>query len=201
MKNISTILSIAALVLAGVVYFVQNREIRQLKKQVDVAKPVPASGGGGNFKIAYFDLDTLQSRYELMKDVKNEAVDRENQMNQELASEDRKNRLKIQEWQQKGNTMTQAEVENANQQLQQMQQQFASDKQDREQRLYKFEEDKRNDIRKRIEEFIRNYNKGKSFAYIIAYDNANSIIYNKDTLLNITNDLVDGLNAEYKKSK
>ncbi|HEV3414013.1 MAG TPA: OmpH family outer membrane protein [Puia sp.] len=201
MKNISTILSIAALVLAGVVYFVQNREIRQLKKQVDVAKPVSASGGGGNFKIAYFDLDTLQSRYELMKDVKNEAVDRENQMNQELASEDRKNRLKIQEWQQKGNTMTQAEVENANQQLQQMQQQFASDKQDREQRLYKFEEDKRNDIRKRIEEFIRNYNKGKSFAYIIAYDNANSIIYNKDTLLNITNDLVDGLNAEYKKSK
>ncbi len=38
-------------------------------------------------------------------------------------------------------------------------------------------------------------------AYIIAYDDANSFIYNKDTLYNITNDLVEGLNAEYKKPK
>jgi outer membrane protein len=200
MKYISTILSVMALALAGVIYFVQNHEIGELRKRVDGAKPV-ATSGGGNFKIAYFDLDTLQERYQFMKDVKSEAVDRENKMNQDLASEDRKNRLKIQEWQQKGNTMTQAEAENANQQLQVMQQQFNSDKQEAEQKLYKFEEDKRNEIRKRIEEFIRSYNKAKNFAYIIAYDNVNSIIYNKDTLLNITNELVDGLNAEYKKPK
>jgi outer membrane protein len=202
MKYTSTILSVAAVALVGVIFLVQNREIAQLKRQVDGSRQAPAGSGGGiTFKIAYFDLDTLQARYEFMKDVKNQAVDRENAMNQDLASLDRKNQQQIEEWRQKGNAMTQTEAEEANRKYQDMQQEFATHKQELEQKLYKFEEDKRNEIRKKIEDFIKDYNKGKSFAYIIAYDNANSIIYNKDTLYNITNDLVDGLNADYKKPK
>jgi outer membrane protein len=200
MKYISTILAAMALTWATVVYFVQGREVAGLRKQLDGAKSTSASGGTANFKIAYFDLDTLQARYEMMKDVKNEATDRENAMNQDLASRDRKNQLKIEEWRQRGNTMTQAEAEAANQQLQEMQQEFAKHKQDLEQDLYKFEEGKRNTIRKQIEDYIRDYNKQKNYSYIIAYD-GNSFIYNKDTVLNITDDLVNGLNAQYKKSK
>jgi outer membrane protein len=200
MKYISTIVSLVALGLVAVLYLAQNREITRLKKQLDGPKTAP-SGNSGSFKIAYFDLDTLQERYQLMKDAKNEDIAQTNEMNQDLASRDRRNQEKIQEWKQRGNTMTQAEVQDANQQLQQMQQEFANHKQELEQKLYKFEMDKRLEIRKKIEDFIQEYNKGKSYAYIIAYDNANSFIYNKDTLYNITNDLVEGLNASYKKPK
>jgi outer membrane protein len=201
MRNISTILSVVALVAAGSIYFVQNREIGQLKKRTDGTKPaLGSSDAGTNFKIAYFDLDTLQAHYEYMKDVKNQAIDKENDMNQSLASQDKKNQLQIEQWRQKGNAMTQAEAEEANQRYQQMQQDFASQKQQAEQTLIKFEEQERTKIRRRIEDFIREYNKQKNFAYIVAYD-ANSFIYNKDTLYNITNDLVEGLNAQYKKSK
>lgn len=201
MKYISTILSVIALAVAGVIFVVQSGEISQLKKQVAGSKAAGASGGGPNFKIAYFDLDTLQDRYEFMKDAKNQAIDRENAINQDLASRDKKNQQQIEEWRQKGNTMTQAEAEEANQKLQEMQQEFASHKQELEQGLYKFEEDKRDSIRKQIETFIKEYNKDKGYAYIIAYDNANSIIYNKDTLYNITNDLIQGLNASYASYK
>jgi outer membrane protein len=200
MKSISTILSVVALVAAGAVFFVQNREIGQLKKQAGAVKPPGGSGSGVNFKIAYFDLDTLQARYEYMKDVKNQASDQENKINQDLASLDRKNQQQIEAWRQKGNAMSQAEAEDANRKYQEMQQEFASHKQEQEQKLYKFEEEKRNEIRKRIEDFIREYNRQKNYSYIIAYD-ANSFIYNKDTLYNITNDLVEGLNLEYKKPK
>ena len=86
MKYISTILSIVALALIGVIFFTQKREIAQLKGQVIAAKGAGGSGVGGNFKIAYFDLDTLQARYEYMKDVKNQASDEENRINQDLAS-------------------------------------------------------------------------------------------------------------------
>jgi outer membrane protein len=201
MKYISIFLSVAALALVGVVFLAQNRQITQLKKQVDGSRQSAGSGGGVTFRIAYFDLDTLQARYELMKDVKNQAVDRENAINQDLASLDRKNQVQIEEWRQKGNAMTQAEAEDANRKYQEMQQEFASHKQELEQKLYKFQQDRLTEIRKKIEDFIKEYNKGKNFAYIIAYDDANSIIYNKDTLYNITSDLVEGLNAEYKKPK
>lgn len=210
MKYISTIISVAALALAGVIFFTQNREISKLKKEMEAGRagaPGGAGGSGGqsNFKIAYFDLDTLQERYQFMKDVKNEAIDRNNQINQDLVSRDRKNQQQVQvwqqQWQQRGNNMTQAEMEEANQKVKQMQDEFARHKQDLEEGLYKFEEDKRLEIRRQIENFINEYNKGKNYAYIIAYDHANSFIYNKDTLYNITNDLIDGLNASYASYK
>jgi outer membrane protein len=200
MKYISIILSIAALVLAGTIFFTQNREITQLKRQVDGAKLADGTGKGSNFKIAYFDLDTLQARYDYMKDVKNQAADRDNRITQELTGLDRKNQQQIDEWRQKGSTMTPAEGEEAQRKYQEMQQEFAARKQELEQGLYKFEEEERNKIRKRIEDFVKEYNKDRNYSYIIAYD-ASSFIYNKDTLYNITNDLIEGLNAEYKKTK
>jgi outer membrane protein len=200
MKNISTILSVLALVAAGVVFFVQNREIGQLKKQTESAKQTGGPAVGSNFKIAYFDLDTLQARYDYMKDVKNQAADRDNHITQELTGLDRKNQQQIDQWRQKSSTMTQAEGEEAQRKYQEMQQEFAARKQELEQGLYKFEEGERNKIRKRIEDFVKEYNKDRNYSYIIAYD-ASSFIYNKDTLYNITNDLIVGLNAEYKKTK
>jgi outer membrane protein len=197
MKQISTILSVVALGLTGVIYFTENREVVKLKKQVEGMKTT----GKSNFKIAYFDIDTVQAHYEYMKEVKDQATDKDNRMQQELASLDRKNQQQIEEWRQKSSTMTQAEGEEAQRKYQEMQQEFATRKQELEQRLLQFEEEERTKIRKRIEDFIKEYNKDRNYSYIIAYDGTNSFIYNKDTLFNITNAVVDGLNAEYKKTK
>ena len=79
-----------------------------------------------------------------------------------------------------------------------MQQQFASRKQNLEQALYKSTEDLKTKIRKAIEDYLKEYNKQKNYSYVIQYD-ANSFVYAKDSVYNITADLVDGLNAAYKK--
>jgi outer membrane protein len=196
MKYISTILSIIALGLIGVLFLAQNRQIDQLKKHVDGEKKSTGTG----FKIAYFDLDSLQAHYDYMKDIKSVAQTKENAVNQELSSMDRANQRKIDEWRQKGNTMTQAEGEQAQAEYQKMQQNYAARKQELEQQLYKDEEDLRTLVRKRVEDYMKTYNKQKNYSYIIAYD-ANSFVYNKDTLFNITNELVEGLNTAYKNSK
>jgi outer membrane protein len=194
MKYISTILSIIALGLIAVLFFSQSKQIDQLKKHVEGEKKSTGTG----FKIAYFDLDSLQAHYDYFKDEQDLAKSKENAMSLELSSMDRSNQKKIQEWRQKGNAMTQAEGEQAQQEYQQMQQRFAARKQELEQALYKEEEDMRTNIRKKVEEYLKDYNKQKQYSYIIAYD-GNSFIYNRDTVYNITNELVEGLNAAYKK--
>ena len=196
MKYISTILSIIALGLIGVLFLSQTKQIDQLKKHVEGEKKSTGTG----FKIAYFDLDSLQAHYDYFKDVQDLAKNKENAMQSELSSLDRSNQKKLQEWRQKGNTMTPAEVEQAQQEYQQMQQRFAARKQELEQQLYKDEEDMRMNIRRKVEDYLKDYNKQKQYSYIIAYD-ASSFVYNKDTIYNITNDLVEGLNAVYKKTK
>jgi outer membrane protein len=196
MKYISIILSIVALGLIGILFFSQSRQIDQLKRHVEGEKKSTGTG----FRIAYFDLDSLQAHYDYIKDVQGVAKTKENAMNLELSSLDRANQKKIEQWRQKGNTMTQAEGEQAQQEYQAMQQNFASRKQALEQQLYKEEEDLRTTIRRKVEDYLKEYNKQKNYSYIIAYD-ANSFVYNKDTLYNITSDLVEGLNAAYKKTK
>src|ERR1700742_2264811 len=139
MKYISTILSVIALGLIVVLFVTQKLQLQDMKKHVEGEKRDQGSG----FKVAYFDMDSLEAHYDGFKDAQTVVKTKENNMNQELSSLDRANQKKIEAWRQKGNTMTQAEGEQAQQEYQQMQQQFASRKQELEQQLYKEEEDMR----------------------------------------------------------
>jgi outer membrane protein len=196
MKYISTILSVIALGLIVVLFITQKQQLQDLQKHVAGEKRDQGSG----FKIAYFDMDSLEAHYDGFKDAQTVVKTKENDMNMELARMDRDNQKKIQGWREKGNTMSQAEGEHAQQEYQQMQQQFASRKQELEQSLYKSTEDLKTKIRVSIEGFLKDYNKVKNYSYIIEYD-PNSFVYTKDTVYNITGDLIDGLNAGYKKTK
>src|SRR6266702_4530003 len=165
MKYISTILSVIALGLIGVLFFQQSHHGEQLKKITDEKK---ASGNG--FKIAYFDMDTLEAHYDYFKEAQAQVKGKENEMNMELSSLDRSNQKKVEGWRQKGNAMTPAETEQAQQEYQAMQQTFQSRKTALEQELYKNTEDLKTNIRKKIEDFLKEYNKQKSYSFIFAYD-------------------------------
>jgi outer membrane protein len=194
MKYISTILSVIALALIGVLFFQQSHHGDQLRKITDGEKKTSGNG----FRIAYFDMDTLEAHYDYFTAAQAMVKSKEGAMNMELSSLDRGNQKKVEAWRQKGNTMTPAESEQAQQEYQAMQQAFQSRKSALEQELYKNTEDLKTNIRRKIEDFVKDYNKQKGYSFIFAYD-PSSFIYYKDTLYNITPDLLDGLNAAYKK--
>ena len=194
MKYISIVLSVIALGLIAVLFSMQSRQGQQFKQHSEGEKKTAGSG----FKIAYFDMDSLEAHYDFFKDAQSQVKAKESTMQMELSSLDRANQKKIEAWRQKGSAMTPAEQEQAQQEYQQMQQTFASRKQALEQDVYKYTEDLKMNIRRRVEDYLKEYNKQKNYTYIIAYD-PSSFVYSKDTTYNITADLVDGLNSAYKK--
>jgi outer membrane protein len=121
-------------------------------------------------------------------------------MNIELSGMEKNFQKKIAEWQKKGTIMSQAESEQAQQEYAVMQQTYQTRKQSLQEELFKYNEDLKSDIRKKIEVFLKEYNKQKNYSFIFAYE-SNSFMYAKDTTYNITQDLVDGLNADYTKPK
>jgi outer membrane protein len=164
---------------------------------------VPPSGSqpaATPFRIAYFDLDSLEAHYEYFKDVFAQSKQRENEMNAELGSIEKGYQKKIAEWQKKGSSMSQAESEQAQQEYAMMQQNYQVKKQSLQETLFKHNEDLKSDIRKKIEEYLKDYNRQKNFTYIFAYE-SNSFVYTKDTSYDITADLIEGLNASYQKKK
>ena len=194
MKHISTIISVIALALVGVLFIMLVNQDRQLKKISSEEKKVSPS----SFRIGYFDMDTLEAHYDYFKDAQSVAKAKESAMNSELTGMESTYQKKIQEWRQKGNTMTQAESEQAQQEYQSMQQNLQSRKDALQQELFKKTEDLKTSIRKTIEEYVKDYNKQRTYSFIFAYD-PSSFIYYRDTVYNITADLLDGLNAAYKK--
>jgi outer membrane protein len=196
MKNISTILSILALVLIGVLFYFQFSKGDQQKKSAVAADKT----AGNNFSVAYFDIDSLQEHYEYFKDVSGDMKKKENAMNAELNDLTNKYQRTVRKWQEKGNNITQAEMETAQREVGLQQQQIQQRKGELEQEMQKLQVDRMSELRKQVEEFLKDYNKSKKYAYILSYE-PGFIIYYKDSAYNITNDLIEGLNNQYKDKK
>lgn len=202
MKQLSLVLSILATGISGVLLFMQLKGNTSYKPITPVTRSagsdsVVATAGGTGFQIAYFELDSLQNNYQYFKDALNTLKTKEESMNNELAALEKSYQKKIGEWQQKGNNMSQAEAEAANREYQQMQQNFQSRKQQLDQNINDQMNDTRKKIRERLEAYLKEYNKDRRYSYIFS-DFPEGIFY-KDTIYNITNDLIKGLNESYKK--
>ncbi len=82
MKYISTVLSIIALGLIGVLFLTQSHQLEDMKKHIDSEKKSQGSG----FKVAYFDMDSLEAHYDLFKEAQTKVKAQENDMTMELSS-------------------------------------------------------------------------------------------------------------------
>ena len=196
MKSISTILSIVALVLIAILFGLHFSSGSKSKKPAAAAE----AKAGNSFKIAYFDIDSLQEHYTYYKDVLGEIKKKEGSMNAELSELTARYQKKIREWQERGNSMSQSEGEAAQREYGAMQQRFAERKSELEQQLQKQQVDGMQELRKQVEAYLKDYNQKAGFAYILSYE-PGFIIYYRDSAYNITQDLIDGLNAQYKAKK
>jgi outer membrane protein len=196
MRNIAMVPGLLALLLTGVLFYVVYHKPQSAAIVVSPSNVIQPAGN--NFRMAYFNTDSLEAHYQYFKDVLEQVKGKENEMNSELSGMEKSYQKKIAEWQKTATTMSKAEGEQAQQEYAQMQQNYQVRKQSLQESLLKHNEDLKADIRKKIEDYLKEYNKGKGFNYIISYE-TNSFIYIRDTAYNITDDLVNGLNAEYKK--
>ena len=194
MKHLTTILSALALVLVAILFFLHFNHVDKTSKSATGS----VQRDSADFKIAYFDIDSLQTHYEYFKDVTNQIKSRENAMTSELSSLRSSFEKKMKEWQQRGANMSQAEGEAAQREYGQMQQRYEQRQMSLEQELQKHRLDMMTDVRKKIETYLQEYNKSKGYAFILSYE-PGFMLYYKDSIYDITDDVIEGLNSTYKK--
>ena len=195
MKHLSTFLSVISLALIAVLFYLHFSQ----RPVVKTTLPSITKTKGSDFRIAYFDIDSLQAHFDYFKKVSNEMKARENAMTVELRTLENSYQKKIKEWQEKGANMTQAEGEAAQREYAQMQQRYQKRQMDLEQELQKQKVDLMTDLRKKVEDYLKEYNKEKGYAFILSYE-PGFMLYYKDTLYDVTPDVIAGLNDKYKSS-
>lgn len=200
MRNISTILSVLALVLIGVLFYLHFNGNKGPKKPSDEGTKTPQN----NFKIAYFDIDSLQNHYEYFKDVLEQMKKKETSMNAELNQMNNQYQRRVQqlqaEIQAKGQGVTQADELKAQNELGTMQRNFGERKASLEQDMQKAQVENMATLRKTVEDYLKEYNKTKGYAFILSYE-PGLLMYYKDSMYDVTGDLIKGLNEQYKTKK
>jgi len=192
MKNFTIGLNAALVIAVAVLFYLQ------LANKKTVAAP-PAGTTNTSFKIAYFESDSLESGFEYYKEISKELAASEQQKRSELLAQRNAYVEKVKEYQAKGQTMTQMEAAKANQDVEERQKAIQANEQQKSQEIQDERFKKLLDVKKKIEDYLKEYNKNKTYAFILS--SSSELMYYKDSTYDITKDLIKGLNEKYPKKK
>jgi outer membrane protein len=196
MKNILLIINIVLICLVGYLYYLHFNELK--KPDVHSSRPEAIKGNGttvASSKVAYIDLDSLQNNYTYYKKIKADFERKQSAANDEIGGMQKKYQARAMQLQKKGSTMNQQEQESAMQEINKMQQDLQSRKQEIDNELYTYNSKMKEDILTRIQNFLKDYNRDGKYSYIFSYEPG--FMFYKDSTLNITPDVIEGLNTLY----
>jgi outer membrane protein len=155
-----------------------------------------------NSSIAYVSIDSIVSKYQMTIDLTAEITTKGKQLDADLTSKQKNFQAGVQDLQYKAQRGLEVRSK-----LEEMQQKLAVE----EQNLYKLRDSytaqmqEENSVMLRkvmnsIMEYLKEYNKGKNFHYILGNTFDGKILF-ADESLNITSDVLKGLNEQYNSTK
>lgn len=168
---------------------------------IKTSNQVANSETSGNI-LAYVEVDSLLTQYEFC--IKEKAAleakskQYEAQINAKM-SQFQKASVDFQQKVQSGAFTSQAQGEAAQQRLIRLQQEGAKLQQDVQQRMLKAQEKFNKTLRDSVQSFLKDYNREKHYDMIISKQGDN-VLYANDKL-DITKEVVDGLNKRFKNRK
>lgn len=152
--------------------------------------------------IAYFNIDSLVSKYDMYLDMRSEFETKAQKAEAELGTKGRSLENDIASYQEKvqKGLVTRAQAAELEQSINTKQQSFVSY---REQLLAELSEQEQvmlNNIHYAITEYLKEYNSDFRYSIILS-TTASGPVYNANPEFDVTSDVLAGLNAEYAASK
>jgi outer membrane protein len=194
------IFNVILLVLIAVLFYLHFSSGKTSKQDTPkVASRTTGTADSNSFRIAYFEMDSVTNAFAMIKDVKNELSREEERIGSELAKLQKSFNDQRSKYQQQAaqSGMSQVQSEQASQVLEQMMGSIENRRTELDQKYKNLYMQRMQEVKTKIEDFLKEYNKSKGYSYIFGYEPG--FIYYRDTMYNITDDLIRGLNERYKK--
>ncbi len=195
MKNFTLGLNVVLVIAVAALFYLHFTSAKQTIAPTAAAGNAPTSG----FKIAYFESDSLETGFDYYKQISKELASSEQQKRSELLGQRNAYIEKVKEYQAKGQSMTQMEAAKANQDVEERQKAIQANEQQKSQEIQDERFKKLQDVKKKIEEYLKEYNKNKTYSFVLS--SSSDLMYYKDSTYDITKDLIKGLNEKYSKKK
>jgi len=196
MKNLPLILNIVLFALVGHLYYLNLKKPQAAEPQA-ILPPTSQSGG---VKIAYVNADTLDAKYEWLKQQKQAIEQRLRSAESNLVSKQEalmRDASALQEKFQAGN-MTQADAEKAQAALMQRSERLQKEEENLRKSLAEDQKKAFNDLYANVESKLKELSGQIGYDYILSYSRGGQILMANDSL-DITKQVLELLNAKEEK--
>ena len=199
MKNLSLVFNIVLLLAVGYLYYYNFSG----KKTKEVAAKLSSNfmatdSHGYRPPLAYVELDSLNEKITFIKDKRKELEAEMKAIEQEQENGYRSLQAQKDNFLKKGAAITEEEAQIFQGKLIDQQQKIDGRKQQLSQKLNEKSFGIMEGIQKKLKDFLTEYNKDKKYMYIFTTGTGLDYMVFKDSTLNITNDVIGGMNAKMK---
>lgn len=196
MKNLPLILSIVLLIAVGVLFYLHfsgNRS--QGPSMGSSASSVPS-----NIKIAYITSDSILKHYEYLEVNRKILEEKGQKLEQELQNRAQGLQNEISNYQRSVNNLTLSQAKALEEDLGKKQQNLQLYQQSLGQQMEAEQAKLSKELYDRITTFLKKYGADNGLQLVLKYDPSSDILYGGEAL-DITKDVLNGLNEQYKEEK
>ena len=199
MKKASFILSIVAVVAAAAASILTLTTPKKATKAVENSEGLQAVAGD----IVFVRLDTLMLQYDMYSDLQSAFEAKAQTVDSDLNKKARKLESDIKNFENQINKglLTRSAAEQQNNALQQRQVNLNNEAAQKQQELAEESQVLMNQVMYAIKTYLETYNESHNFAAILTTTDASNVVIVGAPALDITQEIVDGLNAEYIKTR
>lgn len=181
------------------IYIIHFTSTPKSKVNADATAPIQKEGG---LTIAYVDTDTLLAHYEYAKDLEEKLVAYRNQQEQSARQQMEKFQKDYQDYLKNGSSLTLTQQQAKEAELKQRAEKMATLEQELTAKIMERQLEENTKLLNAIFAFVREYNEqNQQFDIILrkTFENSPNLYLNPG--MDITQEILDGLNAEYKNLK
>lgn len=201
MKNTSIILNVVLFIGLGVLYVLHFSS--GAKVTTNTASAENSDISSSDLKIAYVNIDSILLNYTLANELNDVLTKKQDNMKAKLEKDGKELEKEYQIFQdkvQRGIYLTQQRAEEAQQQIMMRQQELQKLEYDYTNQL-SFEQQKMNaQLFDSVSNYIKIYNSPEAYQVILAHSISSNILYGSEQL-DITNEILSGLNQRYSVKK
>lgn len=191
MKNISLTLNGILIVAVGILYFLQFSKSEETSEPEGETQAFPSE-----LRIAYINSDSVLANYEYFKEVAAKLEAKGKTFDSDLRNRAESLQREITTYQQNANNLTVNQARATEESLGQKQQNLQLYQQNLTQQLTQEEASLNEELYKKVTDFLKAYSAERDIHLVFKYDLSSDVLFGGESL-DITKDVVEGLNAAY----
>lgn len=186
-----------AVALVSVMAACQNKE----NTPATPTKTTGESAVSSKDQIVYVNSDSLLTKYEYFKDLKAKLDSKTKSAQADMGAKTQAFQREVAQYQQNQNTLPADQRAATEQRLARKQQELQAYQQNAGSALQNEQAVEQEKLYDKVADYLKTYSKNKGYKMVLTYSKGNSAILFADDSLDITSEVITGLNAAYKSDK